>query len=88
MVKLGRTMCRIMHCAIFHMLMATLICLWSWPYWIMLCVVWVVYGGYHYLNLWLVFEQLAYGMFYTPLKEVLVKMVLPLVHYVGTYSCN
>jgi hypothetical protein len=35
----------------------------------MLCVVWVVYEGYQYFNLWLVFEQLAYGMFYTIFKR-------------------
>jgi hypothetical protein len=63
-------------------------CWWpNWPifgdysYWIMLYVMWAIYKGCHDVELWLMLQRLAYGMFYTTIKgSTGWKMVLPLVH--------
>ncbi len=41
---------------------------------IMLYVMWRIYRGYHYVNLWLVFERSTYGIYHIPpLEDLLVK---------------
>jgi hypothetical protein len=80
MVKHGRITCIIM-C---HM--SSCACWWPrWPifggcsYSIILYVLWVIYEGYHYVDLWSMFWRLAYGMFYITIKgSTKWKKVLPL----------
>ncbi len=64
MIKRGQIMCIIAYHVIFSY--------WwpNWPilgvnlYWIMLYVVWEIYEGRYYVNLWSMFERLAYGVSY------------------------
>jgi hypothetical protein len=54
-------------------------CEWpNWPIfsfdfcWPMMYVVWVIFRSHHYVDLWLLFSRLAYGMFHPSIEEVLI----------------
>jgi hypothetical protein len=76
MVKYGSTTC-----VIFLMWIVKLTFFGYCHYWLMMFVVWIIFKGSHYIDLWLVFQRMAYGMSYATIeRNINEKMILPSMH--------